>query len=196
MRPDRPPHAWLRCLAALPALACAAAAAAPFALDTGHTRVLFAVPHFDISFVRGRFTKVAGSVEFDAERKAGRIDVRVDPGTVDTGNRALDQILRGDQYLDSATYGEVRYAGDRFVFDGDKLVGIDGTLVLHGKALPLRLAAQRFTCREVAAGIVRRYVCGGEFRATLKRSDYGMSHMLPDVGDEVTLTIDVEATRE
>jgi polyisoprenoid-binding protein YceI len=196
MRRASPSSTLCRSLAAAVAFVAAAAAAAPFTLDTGHTRVLFAVPHYDLSLVRGRFTKVAGTVEFDAERKAGRIDVRVDPGIVDTGNRALDQILRGNQYLDAATYGDVRYAGERFVFDGERLAGIDGTLVLHGVARPLRLTAQRFTCKEVAAGIVTRYVCGGEFRATLRRSDYGIVQMLPDVGDQVELTIDVEATRD
>jgi polyisoprenoid-binding protein YceI len=48
----------------------------------------------------------------------------------------------------------------------------------------------------VAAGIARRHVCGGAFRAVLKRSDFGMTGFLPDVGDDVQLEIGIEATRQ
>jgi len=171
-------------------------AAADFALDAGHTVVHFAVSHYDLSLVRGRIPKVAGSVQFDPASRTGAIDVRVDLDSLDTGNRTLDQILRSDQFLDTARYGDVRYAGNDVVFDGDRLKAIDGTLILHGVARPVRLAAQRFGCREVKLGLAGRQVCGGEFTATIRRSDFGMTHMLPDVGDAVELSIDVEATRK
>jgi len=171
-------------------------AAADFALDPGHTAVHFAVPHYDISLVRGRIPKLAGTVQFDPAAKTGAIDIRVDADSVDTGNRTLDQILRSDQYLDTARYGEVRFAGSGFVFDGERLVAIDGTLILHGVARPLRLAAQRFVCKEVKLGLAGRHVCGGEFTAAIRRSDFGMTRFLPDVGDTVELSISVEATRQ
>jgi polyisoprenoid-binding protein YceI len=168
--------------------------AADFALDTSHTAVHFGVLHYDLSMVRGRVAKVAGTVRFDPVAKTGAIDIRVDADSLDTGNRTLDQILRSDQYLDTARYGDVRYAGDGFVFDGERLVAIDGTLVLHGVARPVRLTAQRFTCKEVRLGLVGHRVCGGEFTATILRSDFGMTRFLPEVGDAVLLTIGVEAT--
>ena len=46
------------------------------------------------------------------------------------------------------------------------------------------------------AGLLRRYVCGGDFVTTFKRSDFGILRFLPDVGDQVELTISVEASRE
>jgi polyisoprenoid-binding protein YceI len=173
-----------------------ASAAADFALDAAHTAVHFAVPHYDISLVRGRIPKVAGTVQFDPALKSGAVDVRIDADSLDTGNRTLDQILRSDQYLDTARYGDVRFAGTAFVFDGERLAAIEGTLILHGVARPVRLAAQRFTCKEVKLGLAGRHVCGGEFTTTIRRSDFGMTHMLPDVGDAVELSIGVEATRK
>ena len=168
--------------------------AADFALDASHTAVYFAVPHYDISLVRGRIAKLAGTVRFDAAAKTGALDIRVDADSLDTGNRTLDQILRSDQYLDTARFGDVRYAGSGFVFDGDRLVAIDGTLILHGVARPVRLAAQRFTCKEVKLGLIGHHVCGGEFTTTIKRSDFGMTRFLPEVGDTVELSISVEAS--
>jgi polyisoprenoid-binding protein YceI len=90
----------------------------------------------------------------------------------------------------------VRYIGDRFVFDGDKLTAVDGTLWLHGVQRPLRLTAQHFACKEVAAGLARRYVCGGAFRAVFNRSEFGMTRFIPDVADRVELEINVEAARK
>jgi polyisoprenoid-binding protein YceI len=103
-------------------------------------------------------------------------------------------VLRSDQFLDSAAFSEIRFAGERFVFDGDRLTAVDGRLWLHGVERPLRLTVERFVCKDVALGIVTRRVCGGAFRASFRRSDFGMTRFLPDVGDEVRLDIGVEAS--
>jgi polyisoprenoid-binding protein YceI len=182
----------LLCLGAWPGIG----AAAEFALDASHTSVHFAVSHFDISLVRGRIAKVTGTVQYDPAARTGAVDLRIDPDAIDTGDRTLDAILRSDQFLDTGQTGDARFGSSRFVFDGDRLTAIEGTLILHGIARPVRLAAQRFTCKDVAAGIVSRHVCGGEFRTTIRRSDFGMKRYLPEVGDEVELAISIEATRQ
>ena len=190
-------HPTMTALAAVVLIgAPCAAPAADFALDPFHTAVFFAVAHFDVSFVRGRFGKVAGTISFDPEKKTGTVDMRVNPDSIDTGNATLDQILRSPQYLDTGQFGEVRFSGSDFVFEGDKLVAVDGTLVVRNLPRPVRLTVGRFVCKDVRAGIVTRYVCGGELRTTIKRSDFGMTNMLGDVGEEVMLIVNVEATRQ
>jgi polyisoprenoid-binding protein YceI len=173
-----------------------AALAADYALDASHTSIHFAVSHFDISRMRGRIARITGTVQFDPAAKTGAVDLRIDPDSIDTGNRTLDSILRSDQFLDTAQTGDAYYRSSRFVFDGERLEAIEGTLILHGVVRPVRLAARRFTCKDVKAGIITRYVCGGEFQATILRSDFGMTRYLPDVGDQVELTISVEASRQ
>ena len=172
-----------------------AGVAADWAVNTDHVSVNFAVSHFDISYVHGRFGKIDVSVQFDPDAKAGQVVVTVDANSIDTGNRVLDGVLSSEQFLDAAANPEVRFVSERFVFDGDRLAGVDGTLLLHGVQRPLRLTVDRFVCKDVAAGIVRRFTCGGEFHTAFKRSDFGMKRSLPDVGDEVRLDIGVEAAR-
>ena len=169
--------------------------AAAFDVDGDHRSIYFAVAHRDISYVRGRFLKLDATVTFDPAAKTGSVVANVDAGSVDTGNRTLDDVLRSPQFLDTAQYPEVRYVGDDFVFDGDRLTAIDGTLWLHGVQRPLRLAVERFVCKEVQAGLSKRYTCGGAFRAAFDRSAYGLTRWLPDVGDKVELEINIEATR-
>lgn len=166
-----------------------------YALDTNHTSVHFAVSHNDISYVRGRFAKLRGNVQYDAQAKTGSMVISVQTNSVDTGNTAVDNVLRSDQFLDADSYPEVHFTSDRFVFEDSKLVAIEGRLLLHGAERPVRLEARRFVCKEVPLGLLRRYVCGGDFRLVLKRSEFGMTRFLPEVGDEVELEISGEAPR-
>jgi polyisoprenoid-binding protein YceI len=185
---------WVVPLCAL--VAAVSSVAAEFALDTSHTSVHFAVSHNGISLVRGRFANLRGSVQYDPDAKTGAMLVSVQTGSIDTGNSAMDNVLRSDQFLDADRYPEVHFTSERFVFDDGRLTAIEGKLALHGVERPVRMTAQRFVCKEVPLGIVRQYVCGGDFHTVLKRSDFGMTRFLPEVGDEVDLSINGEATRE
>jgi polyisoprenoid-binding protein YceI len=177
-------------------LASAPAGAAPYDIDTAHTSIYFAVAHRDVSFVRGRFQKVAARVDFDPDAKTGTIVVDVDPASVDTGNETLDGVLRSAQFLGVETYPGVRFVSQRLVFDGGMLATVEGSLFLHGVQRPATLTADRFVCRDLAFGLVRQHVCGGAFHATLKRSEFGMTRFAADVGDDVRLEINVEGVRK
>jgi polyisoprenoid-binding protein YceI len=174
----------------------ARAAAVQYALDPNHAAVYFAVGHNDISYVRGRFGRLRGAIQYDAEARSGSMVVSVQTGTVDTGNSSVDNVLRSEQFLDADRYPEVHFVADRLVFDGDKLTAIEGKLTLHGVERPLRLTVKRFVCKDVPLGIAHRYVCGGDFQTELKRSDFGMTRFLPEVADEVDLSISGEAVTE
>jgi len=167
----------------------------PYELDSYHTSVHFAVSHNDISYVRGRFAKLRGTVQYDTQAKTGSMVISVQTSSIDTGNTAVDNVLRSDQFLDADRYPEMHFASDRFIFEDNKLVAIEGKLTLHGVERPVRLEARRFLCKEVPLGLLRRYVCGGDFRLVIKRSEFGMTRFLPEVGDEVELEISGEAVR-
>jgi polyisoprenoid-binding protein YceI len=173
-----------------------ASRAATFEADRSHMTVYFAVSHFDISYVRGRFAKIDANVQYDPEARTGTVAVTVDPASIDTGNETLDGVLRGAQFLDAGQHPEIRFVSERFEFADSRLAAVDGKLWLRGVQQPLRLVAERFVCKDVRAGIATRHVCGGAFRAAFKRSAFGMTQFLPAVGDEVELAISVEATRQ
>lgn len=173
-----------------------AGTAAPYEVDLAHTSIYFAVAHRNISFVRGRFRKVAARVDFDPDAKAGSIVVDVDPASIDTGNGTLDGILRSAQFLEVETYAGARFISGRLAFDGDALSAVEGTLLLHGVQRPVTLTADHFVCREVAFGLARQNVCGGAFHATIKRFEFGMTRYADDVGDDVRLEINVEGVRK
>src|SRR5512147_2300397 len=80
-----------RWLAVGPLAACVialggTAVAAEFDVDRAHLAVHFAVGHYDISYVRGRFARIDAKVQFDPEARNGAVGVTVDAGSIDTGN--------------------------------------------------------------------------------------------------------------
>lgn len=187
----------VRTLALVAAMSCALGAqAAPveYTIDPAHTTVYFAASHFERSSVRGRFGKIDGRILYDADSGAGAFDVTIDLASVDTGNRTLDSVLRSAQFFDVAQFPVARVRAQRFIVEGGRLVAVEGELTVHGVTQPLRLQAERFRCGEVTLFGVSRQVCGGDFRAEVPRSAFGMTRFLPDVGDTITLQVAVEAS--
>lgn len=171
-----------------------AAQAVPYLIDEAHTSVHFSVAHFERTTVRGRWTKVSGKIDFDASTQTGSADLTIDPDTVDTGLRVLDSVLRSAQFLDTEQYPTIRFVSTGFEFNADRLQAVSGMLTLHGSTLPVRLLADRFNCGEVKLLALRRYVCGGDFHFSFRRSEFGLKRFLPDVGDEVRIDLAIEAS--
>jgi polyisoprenoid-binding protein YceI len=171
-----------------------AAAAVPFTIDSAHTSAYFAASHFERSLMRGRFNKVSGQLDFDEAKRSGSVDIRIEVDSIDTGSRALNDVLKSPQFFDAEQFPEIRFQAGSFEFDGERLHALSGKLTMHGVSLPLQLRADRFRCGEVKVMVLRRYVCGGNFHATIKRSAFGMQRFLPDVGDTVEIAISIEAS--
>ena len=177
------------CLVAGPAQAQPAA----FSLDITHTFVTWEVLHRGVSTTRGRFDKKQGTIELDRAAKAGRLDIQIDIASLRTGVPAFDAQLMGPDFFDAAAHPSARFVANSFGFDGDTLQRASGALTLRGKTLPLTLTAVRFNC--YLNPLFRREVCGGDFEAQIKRSDWGVGPASPMFADEVKLLIQVEAIK-
>lgn len=183
------------CLVAA-ALSNAAPAAETFRIDPDHTFVHFAVVHTGVSSVRGRIGVTKGSATLDAAQESAQVTVDIDPRTLDTGVKKLDAILAGEMFFDVAKFKTARFSGRGVRFAEGVPTEFDGELTLKNVTRPLHLTAERFVCKEVTIMVLKRFVCGGDLTANLKRSDFGISKYPTMVSDEVRITISVEAIRE
>lgn len=173
-------------------LACAESAT--YAVDPSHTFVNFEVRHFGTSTVRGRFDKKEGSVTIDRATKSGKAEITFDIASVSTGVPALDSHLKTADFFSAAEFPTAKFVGEKFAFDGDKLKSVEGQLTLRGKTNPVTLTATHFNCYNNP--MLKREVCGGDFEATLTRSQWGVSYGLPGVPDSVKLVIQIEAVKQ
>ena len=83
-------------------------------LDPAHTVVELEVKHMMITTVRGRFATVRGEIEIDTENTdRTRVEVVIDPGSIDTRNEQRDAHLRSADFLSVEEHGEITFRSTR-----------------------------------------------------------------------------------
>jgi polyisoprenoid-binding protein YceI len=177
-------------VAASPALA----AIETYTIDSRHTFPSFEVSHLGFSLQRGRFNKTSGKVSVDREARQGSIDVAIDATSVSTGVDKLEDHVRGEDFLNAARFPTITFKSSSMAFEGDKVKSATGELTMAGVTRPVMLTAEMFNCG--AHPVNKKPMCGGEFVAKIKRSEWGIKYGIPALGDDMTLRINVEAVRD
>jgi polyisoprenoid-binding protein YceI len=171
-----------------------AAQPAYYALDPTHTFVHFEVMHFGTSTIRGRFGPVPGSVSLDLAGRSGTVSLRIPTGRVSTGVADMDQRLKGADLLASETHPDAYFVASDFRFSADgRLAEVRGEFTLRDVSRPLSLRMLTFGCH--THPLLQREVCGGDFEAEIRRSDFGAAYGAPFIGDRVRLVVQVEGIR-
>ena len=184
-------------LAAAATLAAGVAHAAPaeYAIDPTHTFATFEISHFGASVNRGRFDKKEGSVQFDKAGKSGKVDITLDITSINTGTAPFNKHLQSAEIFDAAKYPTARFVSDKFQFQGDKVTAVDGQLTLAGKTQPVTLKANQFACYD--SPMLKREVCGGDFEATIDRTQWGMNYGVEwGFPKNVRLVVQIEAVKQ
>jgi polyisoprenoid-binding protein YceI len=175
--------------------ACAQAQPVVYRFDPDNTRVHFEVLHFGTATLRGRFDRIDGFVTLDRSARSGEVSLTVDTGSVSTGLALLDALLKREDMLAAQAFPKAYFVARRIDFDASSGVSaVQGEFTLRGVSRPLTLRALRFGCREAAPP--QREVCGGDFEADIRRSDFGFSFGLPFIADRVRLQVQVEGVRD
>ena len=181
--------------AALGFAAAAHAESATYAIEPSHTFATFEIGHFGTSTNRGRFNKTSGTVTLDKAAKTGSLDVTVDTTSLDTGTAAFTKHISSEEILNVAANPTAKLVATKFAFNGDKVSEIAGNLTLHGKTAPVTLKAVNYNC--YMSPMVKREVCGGDFEATITRSQFGVSYGLNyGFPDAMHLVIQVEGVKQ
>ena len=177
----------------LAALLSGAAWAAPavYTVDSTHTFPRFAYSHFGYSTQLSRFDTTRGSVVFDAAAKTGSVDITIDAKSVNTGYATFNEHIQGEDFFDTAKYPTITYKSTKVNFDGDKPATIEGNLTVKGITKPVTLTVTSFHC--MPHPMLKKDACGANATATIKRSEFNAGKYAPYVGDDVKLTIAVEA---
>ena len=184
-------------LAAAATLATGIAQAEPasYAIDPTHTFVTFEISHFGAAVNRGRFDKKQGSVQLDKAAKSGKVEISFDATSVNTGTPAFDKHLQSADLFNAAQHPKISFVSDKFSFNGDKVSEVSGQLTLLGKTAPVTLKANQFNCFE--SPMLKREVCGGDFEATIDRTQWGMNYGVEwGFPKNVRLVVQVEAVKQ
>ena len=191
----RKPLFSLLAVAAATALTAGAAQAANYAIDPTHTFVTFEISHFGATTNRARFDKKQGTVEFDRAAKTGKVDISIDVTSVNSGTPQFDKHLQSADLFDAAKHPTIKFVSDKFSFNGDTVSEVSGQLTLLGKTAPVTLKATQFNCYD--RPMLKREVCGGDFEATIDRTQWGMNYGVEwGFPKNVRLVVQIEAIKQ
>lgn len=172
----------------------ALAAPETYSIDETHTLPRFSYSHFGYSTQLSRFDKASGKIVLDRQAKTGSVEVTVDTTSVDTGYALFNEHIQGEDFLDTGKYPTMTFNADKLKFKGDELVAVDGILTLKGISKPVLLTITSFQC--MPHPMLKKEACGANATAVIKRSDFNMGKYAPHVGDDITITVPVEAIKQ
>lgn len=164
-----------------------AAASGTYKLDPHHTSVVAKLAHMDLSRYTLRFDEVSGGFDFNPSiASASRLDIVINPSSVDTGNAAFDEKIAA-KYFEADTYPTIHFSADMAKIIGGQS-SVVGTLDFHGvkKQLVLNMTYHGFAQARM----------GFSGEATFKRSDFGVAQWVPLEADDVTILVETEFVKQ
>jgi len=168
-------------------------------IDSGHSAIEFGVKHLGISTTKGRFLKFSGVVEADAAGQPQRLEVTIDPASVDTNQAERDAHLRSPDFFDVVGHPAMTYRSTGIRPSGPHMFEIDGELTLRGVTKPVRFAASVQPAVVDPWGNQR---IAGRANGTLSRKEWGLTwNSLLETGgllvsDDVRFSLEVEVVAE
>ena len=176
------------------AFAAAPAMANTYVIDEGHTHILFQVSHLGFSNTHGEFLEFDGSFEFDPEApESSRVSVTIETASIDSGHAERDDHLRNPDFFNVDEYPTMTFETTGVEVIGDDSALLTGDLTLLGTTQPVTLDV---TMNGMGPHPFQTDVTVVGFTATgtINRSDFGMNFGVPALGDEVMITIEMEAS--
>jgi polyisoprenoid-binding protein YceI len=170
-----------------------AAAAETYTVDPTHSAALFQVKHFGISFVSGRFTDIAGTIEVDRENlQNSSVEIVIGTASVNTDVEKRDEHLRDPDFFDVPKYPTMSFKSESVKKISDNVGEVTGSFTLHGVTKTITTKVTFLGEVDVPWG---QHRAGFETTFTIKRGDYGMDKLLGPAGNTVQVTLFIEAMR-
>ena len=176
--------------------------------EPGHTAAEFCVRHMMVTFVRGHFKDIHGTLIFDpANLGATSVEATIDAAGIWSGEAARDAHLKSADFLGVEKYPKITFAGKKVEVAGADEAILTGELTIRGvtRTVPLRvryLGQWQTPWWEDGVDKGPRIRAGFVARTTINRQEFGVSwNAQMDkggivVGNIVEITIDAEAILE
>lgn len=175
--------------------AAATAKVVDYAIDPVHSRIAFQVDHAGFSRVIGTFSGISGRLAFDPDDwSSARVEATIPLATLDLGDRNWNGKILDRTFLDAATRPQARFVSTRVTPLETGQLRIEGQLELHGQRQPVTLEARINAIKRHP--LTLRRTAGFSARATISRKAFGVDAWSTLVGDEVALTLEIEAQRQ
>ena len=169
-------------------------------IDPVHTTAEFKVRHMMITNVKGQFSGVTGVLTLDEQDVTkSRVETSIEAASINTREADRDTHLKSADFLDVEKFPTLTFASTRITRTGEGELDVEGDLMIHGETRKVVFAVEGPTAPgKDPWGNTR---IGWTATTKINRKDFGLTWNAALetggilVGDEVTLTLDVEAVK-
>lgn len=167
-------------------------------IDTSHSAANFSVRHNVVSTVRGQLGPICGTIEYDGKDvNSIKADITVDVTRINTQNEGRDNHLRQDDFFNVEKFPTMTFKSKRVESAGNGRFKLVGDLTIRDKTNEVVLDVEGPS--PVVKG-PRGVLTGATATTKISRQAFGvlwnrMIEAMPVVGDEVSITIDLELNR-
>src|ERR1700723_1062642 len=177
----------------LPAATLTAAAQDTWQIDPPHSSAQFSVRHLGVSTVRGAFTKVSGTVQYDPANPAkASIQASIDAASVDTRVDMRDNDLRSPRFFDAQKYPTITFQSKKVEAAGEGKLKVTGDLTIHGVTKEVVLDVDGPTPAIKDPMGKDRLRMGASATTKINRNDFGITSLPGAIGDEISIKLDLE----
>jgi polyisoprenoid-binding protein YceI len=166
-------------------------------LDPVHSVAEFKVKHMMISNVKGQFTGISGALNLDESNiEKSRVEASLDASTINTRDAQRDTHLRSPDFFDAEKFPTLSFRSTAVKRAGAGELAVTGDLTIHGVTRQVVFQVEGPTApAKDPWGNTR---VGLSAVAKINRKDFGLTWNATLetggilVGDEVTITLDVQ----
>ncbi|VAW38101.1 Protein yceI precursor [hydrothermal vent metagenome] len=167
-----------------------------YVIDTkkAHASINFRISHLGYSWLYGRFNKFEGEFDFDELNPSNsKIEVRIDPASVDTNHAERDKHIRGKDFFDVRNFPKAGFVSISITRVDKNNYIVKGRFTLHGITRDITIRAEEVGAGKDPWGGYRR---GFRGRTALKLHDYGITYNLGPASTIVYLELSIEGIRQ
>ncbi len=163
-----------------------------YVIDPAHSAPVFEFQHLGLTTQSGRFDKAGGFIVIDRAAHKGSVDYEVDTASLNMGYGTETADSAGYQLFQVGKFPKIRFHSTRLEFDNaGNVTAAVGELTLLGVTRPQTVTVSGFRCS--VHPLLKKMMCAGNIDASIKRSDFGMIKYIPNISDEIKITVPVEA---
>ena len=180
--------------AAVVVLASSLVFADTYAVDPVHSFAMFRIRHMNTSWVYGRINGPEGTINYDAaapEKSSFEITLKAE--NIDTAVAARDNHLKSPTFFNAKEYPTLTFKSTSVKKADDTHLDVTGDLTIHGVTKSVTISLEVAGTGKDMKG---KPIIGFESTFTIKRSDFGMKEFAGVVGDEVRITVAMEADQK
>ncbi|SES92735.1 YceI family protein [Thalassotalea agarivorans] len=169
--------------------------AADYTIDDkgAHASINFKVKHLGYSWLTGRFNTFSGDFNYDANNvAASKINVNIDPASVDSNHAERDKHLKGKDFLDVSSFDSASFVSKKVEDLGNGKLKITGDFTLKGITKEVVIDANKIGEGQDPWG---GYRVGFEGTTQIAMADYNMMDLGP-ASAQIELELHVEGIKK